>query len=250
MTGVPAAAADPRLVRVVTYNLRDLKDDVAAVARVLRALRADVACLQEVPRHPFAGHRIGALADECGMVWSGGGVRSGGTAVLTSLRVDQRSAHAARLPVRGRLSRSRGYAAAVVAVPGGPVVTVASLHLGLVADERLRHARMVLDQIQELGPAPYVVAGDLNEAPGGPAWLALGAVVTDALATGDGAGTEQPTYPARGPRRRIDAVLVSKGVAVQSVRVAGSDDGVLPGDLGRASDHLPVVADLRIVEGA
>lgn len=233
-------------IRVLSYNLRDLKDDQAAIVRVIRAISPDVACLQEVPRHPFAGHRVGTLADACGLVWSGGGVRSGGTAVLTSLRVDQRSAHAARLPVRGRFTRTRGYASAVVAVPGGPEVTVASVHLSLDADERRRHAATVLAQLQDRFAAPYVVAGDLNEPPGSPAWQVLGDLLRDAVPLSATAGADQPTYPARSARRRIDAVFVSPDVVVESVRIAGPGDGVDPADLSRATDHLPLVADLRI----
>lgn len=37
-------------VRLLSYNIRSLRDDPAAVARVVRAIRPDVACLQEVPR--------------------------------------------------------------------------------------------------------------------------------------------------------------------------------------------------------
>lgn len=256
----PLVGADR--LRVLTYNLRDLKDDVAALTRVVRAAAPDVACLQEVPRHAFAGHRVGALADACGLLWSGGGVRSGGTAVLTSLRVDQRSAYAARLPVSGRLARTRGFASAVVAVPGGPAVTVASVHLGLAAAERLRHAALVLEEVQKVGAAPYVVAGDLNEPPDGPAWKALGPLVRDAVDVwvagaagaggvgGVGGDRGSATFPARAPRQRIDAVLVSDGVVVESVRVAGAADGVDTADLAAASDHLPVIADLWVVSPA
>jgi endonuclease/exonuclease/phosphatase family metal-dependent hydrolase len=245
-------------IRVLTYNLRDLKDDAAAVARVVRAVAPDVACLQEVPRHVFAGHRVGGLADACRLLWSGGGVRSGGTAVLTSLRVDQRSSLAARLPVKGLFARTRGFASAVVAVPGGPTLTVASVHLGLGADERQRLAALVLGQLQASGPAPYVVAGDFNEPPGGPAWRVFGAVVRDASAAlagaggaagpggASGSGGAGLTFPARAPRQRIDAVLVSAGLLVHSVRVVGVADGVDPADLLAASDHLPVVVDLQI----
>ena len=41
-------------LRVASYNVRDLKDDVDAAARVVRAIDPDVLCLQEVPRHPFS----------------------------------------------------------------------------------------------------------------------------------------------------------------------------------------------------
>jgi endonuclease/exonuclease/phosphatase family metal-dependent hydrolase len=219
---VTTPAPGPGRLRVLTYNLRDLKDDGSAVARVIRAVRPDVACLQEVPRHPFSGHRIGRLADSCQLLWSGGASSaSGGAVILTSIRVDQRAAQSGRLPVGGTFTRSRGYAAAVVALPGGRSVTVASVHLILQPQERERHARILLDRLRAFGPAPYVVAGDLNEPPGGPAWRVLGVAVRDA------------------------AVLVSPGLVVHSVRVVGPDDGVAAADLRAASDHLPVIADLE-----
>jgi endonuclease/exonuclease/phosphatase family metal-dependent hydrolase len=233
-------------LRVLTYNVRDLKDDLAAVVRVVRALDQDVACLQEVPRWFLGGHRVGALADAARMLWSGGAESTGGTAVFTSLRIDQRMSGAGRLPVSGWLTRRRGYAAAVVGVPGGPPVTVASVHLSLDPEERRRHARLVLDALRSFGPAPYVVAGDLNEAPHGPAWEALGELVGDPV--GVGAGTAAATFPARSPRQRIDAVLVSSGLLVESVRVPGPEEGVDPVDLAVASDHLPVVADVRVTD--
>lgn len=45
-------------VRVVSYNVRGLADDVAAAAEVVRALDPDVLLLQEVPRHPASSYRI------------------------------------------------------------------------------------------------------------------------------------------------------------------------------------------------
>jgi endonuclease/exonuclease/phosphatase family metal-dependent hydrolase len=216
------SAASGRL-RVLTYNLHDFKDDGAAVARVIRAVHPDVACLQDVPQHPFSGHRIGQLADDCKLLWSGGSSSaSGGSVILTSMRIDQRAAQSRRLPVSGTFTRRRGYAATVVALPGGPAVTVASVHLRRRQEERERYAHLLLDQIRAFGPAPYVVAGDLHEPPGGPAWRVVG------------------------PARPDASVLVSPGLIVHSARVVGPDDGVAAADLLAASDHLPVVADLEI----
>jgi endonuclease/exonuclease/phosphatase family metal-dependent hydrolase len=84
------------------------------------------------------------------------------------------------------------------------------------------------------------VAGDLNEPPGGPAWLALGDALTDP------GGSVAATYPAHSPRQRIDGVLVSQEVVVRAVRVPGPEDGVDRADLLAASDHQPVLADLEL----
>ena len=51
------------------------------------------------------------------------------------------------------------------------------------------------------------------------------------------------TYPARAPRRAIDALLV-RDLKVSAVRVAGPVDGLDDATLRAASDHLPVVATL------
>jgi endonuclease/exonuclease/phosphatase family metal-dependent hydrolase len=81
--------------------------------------------------------------------------------------------------------------------------------------------------------APVVLAGDLNETPGGGAWRML----ADGLVDG-GAADNEPTFPAREPGRRIDAILSDPRITVAGWRVVGTDTA------RRASDHLPVVADL------
>lgn len=233
-------------IRLLTYNIRGFKDDREALVRVIRALGPDVVCLQEVPRHVFSGHRIGDLASECGLLWSGGGDRTGGTAILTSLRVDLLETDALSLPVR-RFARPRGMASALLAVPAGPAVRVASVHLGLDCLERLRHARLILDRLRAgARAAPCVVAGDLNERPAGPAWRVLASEVSDAASE-----PAAPTFPSGGPTRRIDAVLTSPDIRVEALWVPGRGepvgaDPVDPGDLSRASDHLPVLADLAL----
>lgn len=82
---------------------------------------------------------------------------------------------------------------------------------------------------------PLVVCGDLNERPGGAAWSAWGDARDPAPAAG-------PTFPAAAPRSRIDAVLAGPGVEVLSYDDGGAD----PGDVGAASDHVPVVAVLGL----
>lgn len=226
-------------VRVVSYNVRDLLDDRDAVAHVVRSCRPDVLCLQEAPRRPLTAHRLRRLARETALRWVCGGRASGGTAVLVHPRLEVVDAEAHQLPVAGRLTRRRGYATASVRTPEGGELTAVSLHLSLRDDERVRHVGAVLDRLSATGRA-LVVAGDLNEGPGGPAWDALGRGLTDA-----GAAGAALTYPARAPRHRIDAVFVSGGVEVVDVHVAGAVERLDADVLTAASDHLPLVADLR-----
>ena len=131
-----------------------------------------------------------------------------------------------RLPLRPWRTR-RGLAIADVAG-----VRVINIHLGLVAVERSRHLVRLMPVVRAAAGAGCIVAGDLNEVPGGSSWRRLVLELRD-LAHGAG-----PTYPASAAVRRIDAVLGSSGLVASGARVV--DDEVAR----RASDHLPVVVDV------
>jgi endonuclease/exonuclease/phosphatase family metal-dependent hydrolase len=114
----------------------------------------------------------------------------------------------------------------------GRRAAVVSVHLGLSAAERLEQARVLRPALAQWSDGPWVVAGDLNEQPGAPAFQVLAEGFQDA-----GAVLGKPTFPARGPTRRIDAVLVDPRLRVASCRT-------LTG-LARATDHCPVIVDLE-----
>lgn len=252
---VPGRVEHPAgAVRVVSYNVRDLLDDRDEVAHVLRTLAPDVVCLQEVPRRWFQIPRVRRLARESALRWIDGGRGSGGTAVMVGRRLDVLSHASWRLPVAHRWTRTRGAAQVTVRVPGGDLLTVASVHLSLQAAERLRHLDEIVGRAT-VAPGVKVLAGDLNEEPDGPVWdallrsadgLAAGLRLRDA-ALADPLVLPAPTFPARRPHRRIDAVLVGEGVVVRRARVAGVADRLTAEGLAAASDHLPLVADLVVV---
>jgi endonuclease/exonuclease/phosphatase family metal-dependent hydrolase len=79
---------------------------------------------------------------------------------------------------------------------------------------------------------PLVIAGDLNERPTERAGRVLANGPHDA-----GEADDAPTFPARQPRRRIDAVLVDPRLRVVACRT-------LTG-YARATDHCPVIVDLE-----
>jgi endonuclease/exonuclease/phosphatase family metal-dependent hydrolase len=221
-------------LRVLTYNVRALRDDAAAVSRIIRECDPDVVCVQEAPRLLRWRSRCARLARESGLLYVGGGGTTGGAALLVSMRVDVDDVHEVLLSRRPRLHR-RGVTRATLHRAGGPdLVTVASVHLGLDADERQAHAREVVALLDD-APGPVVVAGDLNERPGRPAWTVLAEGGLSDLGPGNG-----PTFPAVLPEKRIDAVLGGSDVEVLEHRVVQTTE------TARASDHLPVLAVLRV----
>jgi endonuclease/exonuclease/phosphatase family metal-dependent hydrolase len=223
-----------RVLRVATYNVRDLLDDREAASRVVRAVQPDVLCLQEVPRRLTTEFSLPALARATGLLWNGGRLGTGGTAVLTGLRVHVHATSGGRLPVRFP-DRTRGYAAVLVSLPGSVPVAVASLHLSLSATERQRHVRQVLEAV----PDPAVIAGDLNEGPGGEVHRLLATrlrLVSD----------ERPTFPAGRPTSALDVIFASPEVAVASRQGQAHP---LHEDLVAGSDHRPAWVDLCLPEG-
>jgi endonuclease/exonuclease/phosphatase family metal-dependent hydrolase len=220
-------------LRVVTYNVRSLRDDRDALVRVIRGLSADVVCMQEAPRRLRWRARCAALARDTGLLYVGGGGTAGGSMMLASLRVDVRST------LEYRFSRTpglheRGAVAAVVEL-GGAAAVVASAHLGLDSTERLRHRSELVGMVDRFGGQVTVLAGDINERPDMPAWRAIADEFTDA-----GAADDTPTFSTRDPRHRIDGVFVRGPAAVASYRVV---DGA---DVQAASDHRPVVVDVEM----
>jgi endonuclease/exonuclease/phosphatase family metal-dependent hydrolase len=217
-------------VRVVSYNVHGLRDDQRALTDVVRELEPDVLVVQEAPRRLRWRSRCAELASRFGLVYASGGGTALGNLILVSLRVAVPEGWALRYPlVPGRHMRGAAFARCVV---GRVPVVVAGTHLGLHADERLEQARL-LDRALAGLDAPLVLAGDFNEPPQAPARTLLAGRLADA-AGGDGA----PTFPAAGPRDRIDAILIGPQIEVAGYRVPSSAATAL------ASDHLPVVADL------
>lgn len=219
--------------RILSYNVRSLRDDKAAVAHVVRACDPDVVCVQEAPRFLRWRAKCAALARESGLLYVTGGRTAAGVALLASLRVDVLSTHEGLLTKRPRREQ-RGLAAAVVRKSGTRLLVV-SMHMSLDADERRVHAGEVLSLLGQLGEEHVVLAGDLNELPGQPAWQAY---AEGGLRDAD--PSSGPTYPSGVPHKRIDGVLVSDGVEVVSQRVVDE-----PG-VERATDHRPVLAVVRV----
>ena len=227
-------------VRVLSYNVRGLRDDVRALTEVVRRCRPDVLLVQEAPSLLRWRSRCAALARECGLLYVAGGRTAGGNLLLVNQRVSVHGAgeHRIRQPLRDPI---RGIVSATLGV-GRTRFGVVGMHLSLSTAGREREIREVLAVVRSFAGLPVVVAGDLNEEPGGPSWRAL---AEGGLRDLGGDQKAESTFPAGAPRSRIDAVFVTDD------RMRGAEYGV-PGDpalrvdLVRATDHLPVLAGLDL----
>ncbi|SBT53061.1 endonuclease/exonuclease/phosphatase family protein [Micromonospora auratinigra] len=229
------------VVRVVAYNIRmgfglDGRLDLDAVARVVRAGRADVVLLSEVDRGWLlnGGHDTLALlaqrlrlpyvfAPAADPVW--------GDAVLSRFPV--RSGRTRPLAAHGAPTGAQ--ALGITLDLGGRELAVVATHLqpppgrGPVAQAR----EVAAFATRYAAGRPLVLGGDLNTEPGEPAFTAFTAAgLVDALA----AARPLPTSPADDPRQQIDHVFVSPGIGAADVAAPRST----------ASDHLPVAVTLTL----
>jgi endonuclease/exonuclease/phosphatase family metal-dependent hydrolase len=124
----------------------------------------------------------------------------------------------------------------------GREVQVINTHLGLGPRERAAQVEALLSSdwlAHEACREPVILCGDLNASPSAPVCRRLGGVLRD-VQTAAPRHTPQSTFPSRFPSMRIDHIFISPGLEVSGIEIPGSE-------LARvASDHLPLVAELRI----
>lgn len=246
LADLPAGRTEPdgfAVVRLLSYNIRSMRDDKGALARVIRACAPDVVCVQEAPRFFRWRKHASWLARECGLVYVTGGATATGPMILSTLRATVEHTADVLLPHTPGLHR-RGFATAVLRFGTSARLGVLSCHLSLQTDERQAQGRMLLRQLTALGTEHTVAAGDLNERPRGRTFRALAAELQDCWAVQPWGG-EYTSTPHR-PHQRIDAVLASGGVEVLGCGVPAGLRGVTDADLRAATDHLPVLAALRV----
>ena len=225
----------PSPLRIATYNIKhgdngNGRVDLGRLADACAGLRADVLAVQEVDR--FA--RRTRFRDEMRVIARATGMdavfgqaagrrwRKYGNGLLA--RGPIRDVEVIKLP-RPSDGEQRVAIVARVAV-NGVDLAVGATHLSFRRGEGAPQLAVLLDALAKRG-GPRVVMGDLNLGP---------EVVEPALAAaGYEVAPTGPTFPASGPRTRIDFVAVS-GLEV----VAASTPS--PG----MSDHLPVVAEVRL----
>ncbi|MGH9870179.1 MAG: endonuclease/exonuclease/phosphatase family protein [Candidatus Polarisedimenticolia bacterium] len=228
-----------RPLGVVTWNIHgcigpDGHRDPSRVARVLRALNADVVALQEVEKNgqDGAGHQSGFLAAALGMTLVEGPTRlltdgHYGNALLTRLPI--REERRLDLTVPGREPRG---ALDVDLVWGGRLARVITTHLGLNAWERHEQVSRLLEALDRNGRAAVtLVLGDFNT------WFP-GSRAARRLDERMGRGVAPPAWPAWRPLFHPDRIWADPRPALTEAHAHA-------GDLARrSSDHLPLRADV------
>ena len=227
---------DGIMIQLMTYNIRgakgmDNRRSVGRIAEVIRACGARIVCLQEVHRRlPYSRmvDQPAALARSLGMNVVFGrnlsiAIGGFGNVVLTDFEVARTQNHL--LTSKGE---QRGALEVGVLTPGGPL-TVFCTHFGLDSEERAVQGRE-LAALVNAAAAPKLVCGDFNEEcdAAGVRELIESAGLIDADESG------QPTFDSARPTKRIDMILRDPSIAVTGVTVVET----------KASDHLPVVADV------
>ncbi|MEX1216154.1 endonuclease/exonuclease/phosphatase family protein [Saccharospirillum sp.] len=249
----PRARSEDTL-RVMTYNVHscigmDGKVDVARIARVIARSRPDVVALQEldVGRDRSEGvdqaHQIARLLEMDVHFHPAMHIEEEryGDAILTHL--PQRLVKADLLP--GLASRPnlepRGALWVEVELYDRKVQII-NTHLGLNGQERKNQMEALLG-LDWLGHpycrAPVILCGDFNAVPLSPVCRILNKRLRDAQQAAEDHRPRR-TFPARLPAVRIDHIYVGAGLTASRIEVPDST-------LVRvASDHLPLVADLKL----
>ncbi len=244
--------------RIMTYNVHgcvgmDGRLDVDRIAAVIGQSRPDIVALQEldVGRARSGGvDQAHAIASRLGMSFHFNAAlnveeEQYGDAILTTL--PERLVKTGPLPSLANIPRNETRGALWVSIAvDGRELQVVTTHFGLVPVEQRHQAQRLCGEDWLGHPQcrdPVVLLGDLNATSRYAAYRLLASRLDDVQRHAGGGRRLAPkvrTFPSRMPVLRIDHMFVSRSVRVLSVH---APDGALA---RMASDHLPLVADIRI----
>lgn len=240
-------------LRVATYNVHgcrgmDARRSEKRIAEVIAVLEVDVIGLQELDlnRRRSAGVDQAALiADQLG--WHRffhPALRREdeqyGDAILSRYPLKLRKAQGLPSVTTRICPESRAAIWMEIETPGG-AVHVINTHLGLGRRERFMQAQLLAGP-EWLGSVPtsdpLILLGDFNSLPTSPAFQILARQLRDVRTLVNPAPSLK-SFPTRLPLLAVDHILVNEYFGVNSVRIVRNAQTKI------ASDHFPVVADLR-----
>lgn len=252
----PAPPSEGSL-RLVTWNVahgradafhqallpRDaVERNLGMIAEVLRHEQADLVALQEADGpSAWSGNfdHVSYLAEQTRLDFSFRGDHnpfdhlgdlSSGTALVSRLPL----AESVSQPFAANWRDTKGFVVSAVEVPGTDrTIDVVSLHLDFLNPGERREQVMALAEALGGRDRPLVVLGDMNCAGAAEAFRLFEELLDVRPYRPE---LEEPTFPAAAPARRIDWVLISDDLEFTGYRTLDA----------RLSDHLGVVADIRL----
>ncbi len=257
-SAAPAAAAPADTdLRVMSFNIHHGADpddtlDLERVAGVIEDSGAEVIGLQEVDNHWSSRSdfqdQAALLADRLDMhyVYAANLDRAPaegqterrqyGTAILSEYPILSSENHLlTNIDYAERPTEQRGLLEAVINVRGSHI-SFYNTHLDHQRSEQRQLQVKEILAIAEESERPAFVVGDLNAVPGAAEINTLLTQFTDVFAA---LGQDDDyTYPVENPNRRIDYILTKGDIDPLSADVIDTN----------SSDHLPVVADVRIAQ--
>lgn len=240
-----AAPAAPTL-RVMSYNIHhgeglDGKLDLERIAQLITDAKADIVGLQEVDRGVTRTQKRDLPAElakltglsvyfEKNIPYQGGEY---GNAILTRFPIKRaKNTHYKML----RPGEQRGVQQVILDVHGREVLFL-NTHIDYRPDdaERMLNTGELKEIVAAAGTMPVIMTGDFNAAPDSRVIATIGTFLTDVWSkVGEGPGL---TIPVKAPKKRIDYIWITPAMLEPvTMHVPYSE----------ASDHLPVVAELRL----
>lgn len=244
----PLAPKAEGVTRLVTYNVgvfnKYIADDYPLIADMMREIDADAVCMNELDSCTNRTGRVFQLAHVAGLLggwdvnygaamsFDGGTYGEGITSREKALR---------RFSVV--LEKGAGAEPRVLVVSEFERFVLATTHLDHVSAEQQAIQAATVNRIMQehygQSAKPVFLGGDMNATPDSEtlrilrrAWK----VLTPA----------DPTYPSDAPGECIDYILQLDNGAECGIVQARVLDCFKAGDVKKASDHLPVVLDIRL----
>jgi endonuclease/exonuclease/phosphatase family metal-dependent hydrolase len=242
----PRAAASHIDVRIATYNIHrsrgmDRRTSPQRIAEVLRDIGADIIALQEVigagPAGSGQAEEIGAAL---GMGWVMAPTRQlrkhlFGNVILSRYPI----VHHSQYDLTWRTCEARSCQRAGLDLGKGRNLHIYNVHLGTAVLERRYQAPRLASYVHDHRvQGPKVILGDFNEWMRGLATHTLSALF-DSIDIASHLKRKR-TYPGFFPVVHLDHIYYEGDVQVRTVELPRNRKALM------ASDHLPLVADLRI----
>ncbi len=247
---------DLKSLRVVSYNIRgcvndDRNIDPYRVVKIIREIDADIVALQEVDAEkPFFKNENQArtISESLGFYHlffpiEKTGRHVFGLAIASRFPIEQGGFILLPNLYPKLAIRRRGAIGVRLRIPGGTLFVV-NTHLSVYRLEQRIQLNAILNWIyfyEVSSKEPMIFCGDLNAGPMSFAYAKLSTYLRDVQTNTDTLLGSKPTFPAKIPFFRIDHIFVSDHLIPLRCAVIKNSLTI------KASDHLPLVADLKFV---